>query len=81
MLEVEDNGCGIAQSQKSSVFEPFFTTKRKQNGTGLGLSVSKDLAEKNGGRLTFLSEEGKGSAFQLKLPVHRGGDEYENISH
>lgn len=81
VLEVEDNGCGIAQSQKPSVFEPFFTTKRKQNGTGLGLSVSKDIAEKNGGRLTFASEEGKGSAFQLKLPVHGGGDEYEDIGH
>ncbi|WP_022793036.1 GAF domain-containing sensor histidine kinase [Marinococcus halotolerans] len=80
VLEVKDNGCGIGQRQKASVFEPFFTTKRKQNGTGLGLSVSKDIAEKNAGRLTFTSEEERGSTFQLKLPVYGGEEKYEDIS-
>jgi signal transduction histidine kinase len=49
------------------IFEPLFTTKSK--GIGLGLAVSKKLAEANGGRIEAKSELGKGSTFTLYLPV------------
>ena len=49
------------------LFEPLFTTKLR--GIGLGLAVSKKLAEANGGTIAVQSEPGKGSTFSLYLPV------------
>lgn len=68
-LFVEDNGCGITDDKKDIIFDPFFTTKEKQSGTGLGLSVSRDLAERNEGSLVVTSKAGRGSTFELKLPI------------
>jgi signal transduction histidine kinase len=67
MLEVVDNGCGIELSDQPRVFEPYFTTKTR--GTGLGLFISRQMAEAMEGRLTFASEPGVGTTFVLSLPV------------
>jgi signal transduction histidine kinase len=66
-ISVKDSGEGITPENMARVFEPLFTTKAK--GIGLGLAVSKKLAEANGGRIEVKSELGKGSTFTLCLPV------------
>jgi PAS domain S-box-containing protein len=67
-IAVKDTGMGIPPENMKKLFEPLFTTKI--NGIGLGLAVSKKLAEANGGRIEVQSEPGKGSTFTLVLSVH-----------
>jgi CheY-like chemotaxis protein len=75
-LIVEDTGIGIAEENLHKVFEEFQqadnTTTRQYGGTGLGLSISRSLAQLLGGDLTVSSVEGKGSAFQLTIPINLG---------
>ncbi|KPJ52651.1 hypothetical protein AMJ39_07345 [candidate division TA06 bacterium DG_24] len=66
-LSVADTGCGISDENMKRLFEPLFTTKER--GIGLGLMVTKNLAEANGGKITVQSEEGKGSTFTVTLPM------------
>lgn len=68
-IAVKDSGVGIPPENLSKLFEPLFTTKLK--GIGLGLAVSKKLAEANGGRIEVESEPGKGSTFSVYLPVYK----------
>jgi PAS domain S-box-containing protein len=66
-ITVADNGHGIDADKLLHLFEPFFTTK--ENGTGLGLWVSRSLVEKHGGRLRVRSIPGIGAAFSIFLPA------------
>jgi signal transduction histidine kinase len=69
-LKVEDNGPGIAAEHRTHIFEPFFTTK-KDVGTGLGLWVSKEIAERHGGNIEVSSGKGSslgGAVFTVFLP-------------
>ena len=66
-LSVADNGCGISEENKDKLFEPLFTTKA--TGVGLGLAVSKNLVEVNGGRIEVESKVGVGTTFTVKLPA------------
>ena len=71
-LWVRDTGCGIAPEDHVKVFEAFRQTEtglRKAGGTGLGLPISKRLAEAHGGHLWLESEIGRGSVFSVKLPI------------
>ena len=68
-VAIKDTGCGISPENMKKLFEPLFTTKPK--GIGLGLVVSKQLIEANGGRIEVHSEENRGSTFTLYLPSHR----------
>jgi PAS domain S-box-containing protein len=65
-IAVQDTGVGIPPENMAKLFEPLFTTKAK--GIGLGLAVSRKLAEANEGRIEVESEPGKGSTFTLYLP-------------
>jgi signal transduction histidine kinase len=65
-LSVTDTGCGIPQENMAKLFEPLFTTRAR--GIGLGLAVSKNLVEVNGGSIEVESEEGQGSTFTVTLP-------------
>lgn len=71
LLKITDNGCGIATTAVDSIFEPFFTTKPSGQGTGLGLSLSRAIAEQHGGSLTLASTSALGSCFELRLPSYR----------
>jgi PAS domain S-box-containing protein len=68
-ISVQDTGIGISPENTGKIFEPLFTTKSK--GFGLGLAVSRKLAEANGGRIEVTSEPGTGSVFMLYLPLYR----------
>lgn len=72
-ISVEDHGIGISSSELKHVFEPFYrsstVTEARIQGTGLGLSVAKHLAESMGGGLSVTSEVGRGSVFTLHLPA------------
>ncbi|MDY6958130.1 MAG: PAS domain S-box protein [Halobacteriota archaeon] len=66
-ISISDTGCGISGGKIEKIFEPLYTTKG--SGIGLGLSVSKNLAEINGGRIEVKSNEDKGCTFTLILPT------------
>jgi signal transduction histidine kinase len=72
-LSVTDTGRGIEPDKMERIFEPFVQvdrhlTKDSQQGVGLGLAISRDLARRMGGDITAESEVGKGSTFTLSLP-------------
>jgi signal transduction histidine kinase len=71
-VRVADTGVGIPPDQLRLIFEPFFTTKQPdeygRGGTGLGLSVCRQIIEQHQGRIRVESVVGKGSTFTLKLP-------------
>ncbi len=66
-IQVEDRGTRITRAIQEKMFEPFFTTKK--TGNGLGLAVSRLLAEKHSGRLYLLQSTTLGSIFVLELPL------------
>ena len=69
-IRVRDNGIGMTAEVLANVFRPFFTTKPASEGTGLGLSLSRDIVTKgHGGTLTVSSQEGVGTEFVLTLPL------------
>ncbi len=71
MLQVnfEDTGCGIPEENIAKLFEPFFTTKKKGKGVGLGLSVAYGIIQEHEGSIYVKSEMGRGTTFQVKLPL------------
>ncbi|MBL8994911.1 MAG: PAS domain S-box protein [Spirochaetia bacterium] len=71
-VRFEDTGHGISPENKRKIFQPLFTTKIK--GIGLGLAVCKKLVEANGGQLFFDSEIGKGTWFEIVLPLAGQGE-------
>jgi signal transduction histidine kinase len=67
-IEVTDSGAGIAEGFREHLMEPFFTTKGGNLGMGVGLSLSRAIAEDHGGTLILLTE-GEHTCFRLSLPV------------
>jgi nitrogen fixation/metabolism regulation signal transduction histidine kinase len=66
IISVADNGIGISEENKPKVFEPKFTTK--SSGMGLGLAMVKNIVETYKGNITFTSEQGKGTVFNVTFP-------------
>ncbi|ACF13361.1 histidine kinase [Chloroherpeton thalassium ATCC 35110] len=69
IIDVADNGAGIAPENLKKIFEPFFTTKPIGSGTGLGLSIVYKIIEQHNGTITVDSEVGKGTTFRITLPL------------
>ncbi len=69
VVEVSDNGVGIAPAHVARIFEPFFTTKSPQSGTGLGLAICERLVTEMGGTISVESIPSKGSTFRVTLPA------------
>jgi signal transduction histidine kinase len=69
ILEVEDNGSGIAPEVQDRLFDPFFSTK--ENGTGLGLPIAAKIIDQHHGRLDFETQPGRGTVFRVMLPAIR----------
>jgi C4-dicarboxylate-specific signal transduction histidine kinase len=73
-IDVADNGSGIAKAVRAKLFESFFTTKGQEQGTGLGLAVSREIARSMGGELVLLEHPGQWqepavTVFRLTVPV------------
>jgi signal transduction histidine kinase len=80
VIELRDDGPGIAPEVRERVFEPFFTTKRTERGSGLGLSICRRIVSQHGGSIELDSEPGRGTLVRVRLPVRRaavaGGDSH-----
>jgi signal transduction histidine kinase len=68
-IKVSDSGCGIPDQDLGHIFEPFFTTKPEGQGTGLGLSIVYGVVKNHKGVVSVESTVGKGTHFELKLPL------------
>ncbi len=68
LIEISDTGCGISPDVLPRIFEPFFTTKGHERGTGLGLSVSRNLVIEHGGEIDVESTLGVGTRLRIVLP-------------
>nr|WP_231706363.1 MULTISPECIES: HAMP domain-containing sensor histidine kinase [unclassified Arthrobacter] len=78
LLEVQDNGIGMSESDQRDVFTKFFRTGQVKKaaipGVGLGLVITKSIVEAHGGRISFVSELGRGTTFRVEIPVHTAAD-------
>ena len=73
ILEIRDTGIGISESELPYIFDRFHqadgSSTRKQQGTGLGLALARELTEKHGGEITAVSTEGAGTTIRISLPL------------
>ncbi len=69
LIKMADSGPGIPAANLERIFEPFFTTKSVGKGTGLGLSICYGIVKKMGGEITVESAVGKGTTFDVRIPM------------
>lgn len=69
IIEISDNGTGIAKENLDKIFLPFFSSKEYGKGTGLGLSIAKKVIKEHGGEIKARSIIGKGTSFTISLPI------------
>ena len=74
-LRISDTGCGIPEDVQKKIFEPFYTTKGSRQGTGLGLSVVRNIIASVGGKIEVESRQGEGTTFLLMIPKSSSEEE------
>jgi two-component system NtrC family sensor kinase len=74
VVEVTDNGAGIARDDIAHIFEPFFSTKEKASGIGLGLAIVHGIVQNHNGKIDVDSELGKGTSISIQLPLAKSSD-------
>ena len=75
-LIMQDTGPGIPLKIQKKIFNPFFTTREK--GTGLGLAIVRNIVDSHHGEIEVESEEGKGTAMIIRLPLYQPFAQEEN---
>lgn len=80
LISIKDKGIGIPEQAKQKIFQPFTQAdlSHMRKGSGLGLTISKKLAELMGGKMWFESEEGKGSVFYFTIRTYKYDEEIKN---
>ncbi len=68
VVSVRDSGHGVPEGVKTRIFEPFFTTKENGQGTGIGLTICREIVQRCGGQICFESAENEGTEFIISLP-------------
>ena len=72
-MEVLDNGVGIPKSEQRNIFQKFFRSqnvmRHRTEGSGLGLYLAHAFIKLHGGKIGFMSQEGKGSTFWFEIPI------------
>ena len=68
---VEDNGMGVSAAEQKKIFNPFYQSRDNKPGTGIGLSIVKNIVDLHHGTVRVESEEGRGAKFVVSLPVHQ----------
>jgi signal transduction histidine kinase len=69
VVRIRDEGHGIPEEMRETLFEPFFTTKGPSEGSGLGLSISRNILYSQGGDLSLVETSERGTTFEMRLPV------------
>lgn len=80
ILEVRDNGEGIAPTHLPHVFEPYFSTRKAGNATGLGLTVCESIAKSHGGSISVQSQPKLGTTVRFFLPVDGDNEETDTLA-
>lgn len=81
VIEIKDNGIGIAPEDIDKVLLPFFTTKAPGQGTGLGLSISYGIIKELGGEIEIISKPKEGTTISIKIPVQDSTNKKYTFSH
>ena len=69
IVEVSDNGCGMSPEVRARAFDPFFTTKAVGRGTGQGMTISRNIVHRHGGRIVVVDREGWATTVRVELPL------------
>lgn len=69
VIQISDSGVGIPRDRLDRVFDPFYTTREVGQGTGLGLTVTRDIVRAHGGTIAIASEPGRGTSVTVELPL------------
>lgn len=73
VLVIADNGPGVPEVVRRRIFDPYFTTKAVEVGTGIGLSISRNVIEAHGGSITLIEGQAEsGATFEIRLPIAHG---------
>ena len=80
-LEVEDTGSGIPLDLLAHIFDPWVTTKPHGKGSGLGLSIARQVIVSHGGAIRVHNRPGEGAVFMIDLPAAQGNHSHADTGH